>query len=58
MRDTDLRVQVTAAKALVNMDNEDIYSQKYEAKVYPLYPLTRVRKKQLLDIVFIHGLLG
>lgn len=58
MRNPDLRVQVTAAKALANMDSDDQYLNEYQTKVYPLYPLRRVRRKQQLDIIFIHGLLG
>lgn len=58
MRNPDIRVQVTAAKALANMDVDERITRKYETKVYPLYPLRRVRRKQQLDIVFIHGLLG
>lgn len=57
-RNPDIRIQVTAAKALANMDIDDKYPNEYLAKVYPLYPLIRSRQKQQLDIVFIHGLLG
>lgn len=57
-RNPDIRIQVTAAKALANLDIDDEYPNKYQSKVYPLYPLTRSRQKQQLDIVFIHGLLG
>lgn len=57
-RNPDIRIQVTAAKALANMDIDDKYPNEYQAKVYPLYPLIRSRQKQQLDIVFIHGLLG
>lgn len=58
MRNPDLRVQVTAAKALANMDSDDQYLNEFETKVYPLYPLQRVRRKHQLDVIFIHGLLG
>lgn len=59
-RSDDLRVQVTAAKALANMDADDDVSLKfkYHPRVYPLYPRTRIRKEPEVDIVFVHGLLG
>lgn len=57
-RNPDIRIQVTAAKALANMDVDDRYQNEYLAKVYPLYPLMRSHQKQQLDIVFVHGLLG
>lgn len=57
-RNPDIRVQATAAKALANLDVDDIYPSKYHAKVYPLYPQIRSRQKPQLDVIFIHGLLG
>lgn len=57
-RNPDIRIQATAAKALANLDVDDINPSEYRAKIYPLYPLIRSRKKQKLDVVFIHGLLG
>lgn len=57
-RNPDIRVQATAAKALANLDIDDIYPNEYRAKIYPLYPLIRSRQKPLLDVIFIHGLLG
>lgn len=57
-RNPDIKIQVTAAKALNNMDVDDKYPNKYEAKIYPLYPLSRTYQKPQLDIVFVHGLLG
>lgn len=57
-RHPDIRLQVTAAKALANMDRDDKFPNQYQTKVYPLYPLNRTRQKPQLDIVFIHGLLG
>lgn len=57
-RNPDIRVQATAAKALANLDIDDIYPSEYRAKIYPLYPLIRTRQKPLLDVIFIHGLLG
>lgn len=54
----DIRLQATAAKALANLDVDDIYPNEYRAKVYPLYPLIRSRQKPQLDVIFIHGLLG
>lgn len=57
-RNPDIRIQVTAAKALANLDVDDTYPSQYRAKVYPLYPLIRSRQKPQLDVIFIHGLLG
>lgn len=57
-RSDDLRLQVTAAKALANMDVDDNLSFTYQPRVYPLYPRTRIRTEPEVDIVFVHGLLG
>lgn len=57
-RNPDIRIQATAAKALANLDVDDINPTEYRAKIYPLYPLIRSRKKPQLDVIFIHGLLG
>lgn len=57
-RNPDIRVQVTAAKALANMDADDAFSNDYRTRIYPLYPLKRMRNRPLLDVIFIHGLLG
>lgn len=57
-RNPDIRIQATAAKALANLDIDDIYPSEYRAKIYPLYPLIRSRQKPQLDVIFIHGLLG
>lgn len=57
-RNPDIRIQATAAKALTNLDVDDIYPNEYRAKIYPLYPLIRARQKPQLDVIFIHGLLG
>lgn len=57
-RHPDIRVQVTAAKALANIDVDDPNRNEYRAKVYPLYPLIRTPRKPQLDVIFIHGLLG
>lgn len=57
-RHPDIRVQVTAAKALANIDVDEPNRCEYQAKVYPLYPLMRTRHKPQLDVIFIHGLLG
>lgn len=54
----DLRVQVTAAKALANMDSDDKFPHEYRSSIYPLYPLSREPNKRTMDVVFIHGLLG
>lgn len=57
-RNPDLRVQVTAAKALANMDVEDVTGFVYQPSVYPLYPTTRSKLQHDVDMVFVHGLLG
>lgn len=54
----DLRVQVTSAKSLANLDLEDISGCVYQPNVYPLYPKTRSKRLHDVDIVFVHGLLG
>lgn len=57
-RDTDLRVQMTSAKALANMDAEETKGYVYHHNVYPLYPVGRTQHQHDVDIVFVHGLLG
>lgn len=57
-RHPDLRVQVTAAKALNNMDRDDNIGCKYPSRIYPLHPKTQLKRKPDVDIVFVHGLLG
>lgn len=57
-RNPDIRIQATAAKALANLDVDDISPNEYRSKIFPLYPLIRSRQKAQLDVIFIHGLLG
>lgn len=57
-RNPDLRVQVTAAKALANLDGDDHNGFRYVARVYPLYPKFCCRQRPEVDVVFVHGLLG
>lgn len=57
-RNPDLRVQVTAAKALTNLDADDFNGFGYTARVYPLYPKFCSRQRPAVDVVFVHGLLG
>lgn len=57
-RHPDLRVQVTAAKALNNMDRDDNIACKYPNRIYPLHPKTQLKRRPDVDIVFVHGLLG
>lgn len=57
-RNPDLRVQVTAAKVLANLDVDDPIRFHYKSRIYPLHPRTRIRKQPEVDIVFVHGLLG
>jgi hypothetical protein len=56
--DLDMRVQVTSALALSNLDTDDPNSFIYAPKVYPLHPRSRRKNQPRLDVVFIHGLLG
>lgn len=44
-RNPDIRIQSTASKALAKLDIDDIYTNEYRAKMYPLYPLIRSRQK-------------
>ncbi|XP_037039929.1 protein SERAC1 isoform X2 [Bradysia coprophila] len=57
-RNPDLRVQVTAAKALNNMDHDDNIRCTYPSRIYPLHPKTQLKRRPDVDIVFVHGLLG
>lgn len=57
-RNPDLRVQVTAAKALTNLDADDHNGFAYTSRVYPLYPQFCSRRRPAVDVVFVHGLLG
>lgn len=57
-RNPDLRVQVTAAKALTNLDADDYNGFGYTSRVYPLYPKFCCRQRPAVDVVFVHGLLG
>ncbi|KAF5276061.1 hypothetical protein FQA39_LY00857 [Lamprigera yunnana] len=57
INDCDVRLSATAAKTLLNLDNNK-YSAVYPNKIYILHPLHRVRDTALVDVVFVHGLLG
>lgn len=57
-RGHDIRLQVTAAKCLANLDHDDPNYTQYPPNVYPLHPLLRTRSKPKADVIFIHGLLG
>lgn len=58
-RDVDIRINVTANKALSNLDKDSNDNRRmYKSKIYPLYPLTRTKGEPQLDIVFVHGILG
>lgn len=57
-RDEDMRVQVTAALALSNLDKTDNFRAVYSSKVYSLYPKGERKRKPRADVIFIHGLLG
>lgn len=54
----DMRICVTAAKTLRNLDTDDTTSCLYKSKIYPLYPLWRRKKLPEVDVVFVHGILG
>ena len=55
-RDRDLRLSVTAAVALENLDTDGKY--RYGRGIYSLHPTMRMPSRPKVDVVFIHGLLG
>ncbi|GAB0098153.1 GPI inositol-deacylase [Sergentomyia squamirostris] len=57
-RDEDMRMCVTSAKSLRNLDTDDASLCLYKSKIYPLYPLWRRKKRPEVDVVFVHGILG
>lgn len=57
-RHPDIRLMVTASKALNNMDHDDNIGCKYSSRIYPLHPTNQLKRKPDVDIVFVHGLLG
>lgn len=57
-RDVDIRLNVTANKALSNLDRDANDNRMYKSKIYPLYPRLRTNSEPQLDIVFVHGILG
>lgn len=58
-RDVDIRLNVTANKALSNLDKDSNDNRRvYKSKIYPLYPRLRTKAEPQLDIVFVHGILG
>lgn len=58
-REVDIRLNVTANKALSNLDKDANGDHRlYKSKIYPLYPRLRTKVEPQLDIVFVHGILG
>ncbi|XP_055694540.1 protein SERAC1 [Lutzomyia longipalpis] len=57
-RHEDMRICVTSAKTLRNLDTDDSTYCLYKSKIYPLYPLWRRKKRPEVDVVFVHGILG
>lgn len=58
-RNVDIRLNVTANKALSNLDKDSNDNRRmYKSKIYPLYPRMRTKSEPQLDIVFVHGILG
>lgn len=52
----DVRVSIPAAKALANLDLDE--DPMYLQRLYPLYPVGRIDKNPIVDVVFVHGFLG
>ncbi|CAG9823525.1 unnamed protein product [Phaedon cochleariae] len=56
VKDENVRISIPAARALANLDmDENVY---YSQRLYLLHPVMRTAKKQDVDVVFVHGLLG
>ncbi|XP_022905286.1 protein SERAC1 isoform X2 [Onthophagus taurus] len=57
-QDKDIRLSVTASRALANLDADDKNRVIYQRGVYSLYPTMRSNEQAKVDVIFIHGLLG
>lgn len=56
--DNDLRIQVLASTSLHNLDKFEKSGIVYQPKMYPLHPRGRIIKDPILDVIFVHGILG
>ncbi|XP_050293179.1 protein SERAC1 isoform X2 [Anthonomus grandis grandis] len=52
----DVRVSIPAARALANLDDDN--DAQYPNNLYILHPITRTKRIQDVDVIFVHGLLG
>ncbi|XP_069675083.1 protein SERAC1 isoform X3 [Periplaneta americana] len=55
---SNIRLAVPAARALANIDVDDIPNVKFSHRLHLLHPTVRRIDVPKLDVVFIHGLLG
>ncbi|XP_065171055.1 protein SERAC1-like isoform X2 [Atheta coriaria] len=53
----DVRIAGPANQALANLD-KDTVKEKYSTNIFLLHPHARNDEKVLVDVVFVHGLLG
>lgn len=56
--DNDLRIQVLSSTGLHNLDKFENSGFVYQPKTYPLHPRGRIIKNPVLDVIFVHGILG
>lgn len=57
MHHPDVRIAGPANQALANLD-KDTVKEKYSTNIFLLHPHARNDEKVLVDVVFVHGLLG
>ncbi|XP_031359152.1 protein SERAC1-like [Photinus pyralis] len=55
LNDNDIRLSSTAAKILSNLDDN---RAMYQNSLHILHPLYHCDQKALVDVIFVHGLLG
>ncbi|XP_017783415.1 PREDICTED: protein SERAC1 isoform X2 [Nicrophorus vespilloides] len=53
----DIRLSGPAGQALANLDR-DAMVERFSSNLYLLHPSNRCAEKALVDVVFVHGLLG
>lgn len=58
LKHSDIRIAVTAAKTLANLDLDDEYNHLFSPSIFALHPILRDEKEKLVDVIFVHGLLG
>lgn len=57
-RDSDMRLSVTAGRALANFDRDEQFKANYGRGIYSLHPILRTDGQSKVDVIFVHGLLG